>query len=158
MISDPAWFYFFQLQKTNIISVSLAQPSLPSKTHQISAEAKASLAFIRSLCLSVCVCDQDKSTNFKADFLSNHWSQQPLVDLKIWNIQYIKQAMVGSYSKFKLNLRGPNQSVKSFQIKTTSKYEVLNISATTALVVSFSNFKLKIMGPNQGVQSFLRRG
>ena len=49
------------------LSVSLAQPSLPAKTHQLPAEAKSTPAFIY---LSVC----DKSTNLTFDLPSIHWS------------------------------------------------------------------------------------
>ena len=41
------------------LSVSLAQPSLPAKTQQIPAEAKATPAFI--ICVSVCLCYKDKA-------------------------------------------------------------------------------------------------
>ncbi len=47
-----------------ILSVSLAQPSLPAKTHQIPAEAKATPAFI----ICVCMCYKDKAYFWKSIF------------------------------------------------------------------------------------------
>ena len=44
----------------------LAQPSLPAKTHQIPAEAKATPAFI--ICVSVCLCYQDKASYLNSIF------------------------------------------------------------------------------------------
>ena len=71
-------------------------------------------------------------------------------NIKSWISQ---QSLIGSYSKLKLKIRGPNQNWKLLAMKTTSNGRLpqnLNIGIYyQPLIGPSSTFKLKLRGPNQ---------
>ena len=112
------------------------------------------------------------SPTLKVEYISSHWSdltqiwntslrdqsklcncfkwRQPLTEdnLKILKVKYL----IRSYPNLKLQLRWPNQNLQKIQIsltqKTTSKYWMLNISATTAWILAKFEASVKVTKQN----------